>query len=394
MLTREDDSVRCVLLVTHYFAEQGGGIERVAAQLARHLETDGKTRVTWAASDTRPLVESLECAAQCVAMCAWDGIQRATGAPFPIWSPSALVKLWRLVGEASLLHLHDCLYMGNFFAFVFAKLRRRPVVVTQHVSHVPFKNPVLKVALWVAYQSAGRLVLGVADQVVFISEEVCQDFAKRFSFRRPPLFIPNGVDTTLFAPVEADERADLREALFGEWSGSMVFLFVGRFVEKKGLSVLRRIATALPDSLFVMLGQGPIDPGAWGLDNVRVIGALDQPALVRYYQSADLLVLPSVGEGLPLVVQEALSAGLPVAVSSRTARADSSVTAYLHHQPCTDELGEDEVVERWTKLLREQKMVESQRAEHCVELGDIARSHWSWEVSASRYREVFNETLS
>lgn len=390
-MTRDSDKARRVLLVTHYFAEQGGGIERVAAQLARHLEAGGETHVTWAASDTRPLVESLECASQCVAMRAWDGIQRATGAPFPIWSPSALTKLWKLVGEASLLHLHDCLYMGNFFAFVFAKLRGRPVVLTQHVSDVPFKNPVLSMALRIAYQSAGRLVLGGADQVVFISEEVCQDFSKRFSFRRAPLFIPNGVDTTRFAPVEDGERAVLREALFGEWSGNKIFLFVGRFVEKKGLSVLRRIANALPDARFIMLGQGPIDPNAWGLSNVRVIGAVDQSALARYYQSADLLVLPSVGEGLPLVVQEAMSAGLPVAVSSRTARADSSVTAYLNQQPCTDELGEDEVVERWVAMLGALEPETSFEGRQT--LRDKAVARWSWQGCAGRYAEIFEGLL-
>lgn len=387
-MPRDGDSVRRVLLVTHYFAEQGGGIERVAAQLARHLEADGQTRVVWAASDTRPLVESLACASQCVAMRAWDGVQRATGAPFPIWGPSALVKLWALVGEATLLHLHDCLYMGNVFAFVFAKLRGRPVVVTQHVSDVPFKSPLLKFALWLAYQTAGRLVLGRANQVVFISEEVRQDFSKRFSYRRAPLFIPNGVDATCFAPVNDEERELLRATLYGA-SCENVFLFVGRFVEKKGLSVLRRIATALPDSLFVMLGQGPVDPSAWGLENVRVVGAVDQKTLARYYQSADLLVLPSVGEGLPLVVQEAMSTGLPAAVSSRTARADSSVTNYLHHQPCTDELSEDDVVERWIGMLK-QFPSESTFATRQA-LRRVAVDHWSWEGCAARYTEIFEE---
>jgi glycosyltransferase involved in cell wall biosynthesis len=171
----------------------------------------------------------------------------------------------------------------------------------------------------------------------------------------------------------------------------MVYLFVGRFVEKKGLAVLRRIATALPDSLFVMLGQGPVDPGAWGLDNVRVVGAVDQQTLARYYQSADLLVLPSVGEGLPLVVQEAMSAGLPAAVSSRTARADSSVTNHLHHQPCTDELGEDEVVGRWVAMLATispESTIESRRALRCV-----AVERWSWESCAARYAEIFEGLL-
>jgi glycosyltransferase involved in cell wall biosynthesis len=280
--------------------------------------------------------------------------------------------------------------MGNVLAYLFARLRRRPVVVTQHVSDVPFKSPVLKFVLWLAYQSAGRIVLGGADQVVFISEEVRQDFAKRFSFKRKPRFIPNGVDATLFCSVDDPTRAEMRQALLGELGDRKIFLFVGRFVEKKGLTVLRKIAVAMPQSLFVLLGQGPTDPREWELENVRVIGALSQNELVRYYQSADLLVLPSVGEGLPLVVQEAMSTGLPVAVSSRTARADSSITEYVYQAPCTDELDEAEVVSRWIAMLHEFCVEASLSGEGREALRQIAVNRWSWARCAEQYAEIYD----
>lgn len=378
-----------VLLVTHYFAEQGGGIERVAAQLARHLRGTG-TEVVWIASNTCPLWESIECASECVPVTAWDGIQRATGAPWPIWGPGAILKLWKLVGNASVVHLHDCLYMGNVLAYLMARLRRRPVVVTQHVSDIPFRSPLLKSALWLAYQIAGRLVLGGADQVVFISEEVRKDFAHRFQFKTPPRFIPNGVDSALFCPLEVIPREKLRHELFGTASDKLVFIFAGRFVEKKGLVVLRRIAASMTEAHFIFLGQGPIDPGAWELANVKVVGAVGQQELARYYQAADLLVLPSVGEGLPLVVQEAMSAGLPAAVSSRTARADSAATPYLLHAPCTDELVEEDVVRIWIELLTDFSSTKAGAAEHRQQLRQMAIDRWSWDHCARQYLEIFN----
>ena len=375
-----------VLLVTHYFAEQGGGIERVAAQLATHLGRTGH-QITWAASDTCLVTESPKAAARCVPMRAWDGIQQATGAPWPIWGPRSIFQLWKLVGQTTVVHIHDCLYMGNIFAFLFARMRDRPVVVTQHVSDVPFKNPVLKLALWLAYQSVGRLLLGRAEQVVFISEVVRDDFLGHFRFQREPLFIPNGVDSSLFAPLDADAREKIRFELFGTFADRTVFIFAGRFVEKKGLSVLRRIAAAMPGKCFVLLGQGPVDPKSWELKNVQVVGAVSQTELARYYQAADALVLPSVGEGLPLVVQEAMSAGLTVAVSSRTARADTAASAFLLHAPCTDELDEDAVVERWVDLL---EAIEPRRAEaRRGEIRQLATSRWAWEHCAEQYTKIF-----
>lgn len=381
-----------VLLVTHYFAEQGGGIERVAAQLARQLVKMGH-HVTWVASDTRTVTESAQVASRIVPIRAWDGIQRATGAPWPLWSLGGLLKLWALVGDASVVHLHDCLYFGNAFAYLFARLRRKAVVVTQHVSDVPFQNPLLKIALRVAYQSLGRLVLGGADQVVFISEVVQNDFLKRFRFRNRPCFLPNGVDSSLFTPVNDEIRESLRRELFGTNRDRAVFIFAGRFVEKKGLSVLRRLAAALPNHRFVMIGQGPVNPVAWELDNVTVIGALPQHELARYYQAGDALVLPSVGEGLPLVVQEAMSTGLTVMVSSRTARADSTVSRYLLHAPCTDESEEDEVVSHWIDLLDRFDLGTARTLARRSELSEVARQRWSWESCATAYADIFRRVI-
>lgn len=377
-----------VLLVTHYFAEQGGGIERVAALLAKQLERQ-EVSISWVASKTRPLQESLLCATKCIPVSAWDGIQQATGAPWPVWGPSAIRTLWREVAQASVVHLHDCLYMGNIAAFLMARIMGRPVVVTQHVSDIPFKSRLLKAALWLAYQTAGRLVLGGAEQVIFISEQVQHDLSGRFSFQRPPRFIPNGVDTALFVPASDENREKLREDLFGTFSSNPVFIFVGRFVEKKGLSVVRRLAVAMPQHLFVLLGQGPVCPESWKLDNVSVAGSLSQMDLARYYQAADLLVLPSVGEGLPLVVQEAMSAGLPAAVSSRTARADSAVTHLLHHEACTDELKEDEVVSRWINLLKSLELGGNEAIDRRMALRRMAVDRWSWKQCAAAYVDIF-----
>ena len=58
-------------------------------------------------------------------------------------------------------------------------------------------------------------------------------------------------------------------------------LFVGRFVEKKGLAVLRALAQARGDLTFLLAGSGPIRPECWGLANVHVLGVQAPEALAR-----------------------------------------------------------------------------------------------------------------
>ena len=106
-------------------------------------------------------------------------------------------------------------------------------------------------------------------------------------------------------------------------------LFVGRFVEKKGLRHLKQMAQCRPEWDWVLAGWGPIEPARRRLPNVRIFSNRREASLAALYQTADALVLPSVGEGFPLVVQEALACGLPVVCGEDTAMADQAAKPYL-----------------------------------------------------------------
>jgi phosphatidylinositol alpha-1,6-mannosyltransferase len=303
-----------VLVVTHYYPKHGGGVEIVAGELAKRLVARG-VEVVWAATDEAGHAD-LEGIAQRPVR-AWNVTERTLGFPYPLWSPTALVHLEELVRSCDVVHLHDSLYVGNVAAYLWARRLGKPVIVTQHVGPVPYKSPVLRALLGVANRTLARLVLGGSKQAVFISPRVEQYFTELFSFSRAPLYLANGVDTTRFTPAPAAERKALRLRM-GWPADRKVRLFVGRFVEKKGLPFLRELAIARPDEHWVFIGHGGEDPARWNLPNVEVVGKLPQSAIVDYYRAADTLVLPSVGEGFPLVVQEAMACGLPALISTET----------------------------------------------------------------------------
>jgi glycosyltransferase involved in cell wall biosynthesis len=64
----------------------------------------------------------------------------------------------------------------------------------------------MRTLMALANRILGRLVLSGADHVVFISKQVQEYFESMLRFRRPPAFIPNGVDTAVFRPVAETER--------------------------------------------------------------------------------------------------------------------------------------------------------------------------------------------
>lgn len=369
-----------ITLVTHFFPAHRGGVERMAGQLAERLAGQGIARIDWHASDCdAPPAASpgltLVPARSCNIM------ERAVGVPYPFWSPAALLRLARAVRSASVVHLHDCLYLPVLAAFAAARFgRRRAVVVTQHIGHVPYRNPILRAAHAAANRLFGAWVLGGADQVVFESESVRAYFAERVRFRSPPLLIENGVDTEVFRPCSAAERLE-RRAKLGIPPGKPLLLFIGRFVEKKGLGVLRELTQQIERAHWLFAGWGPMDPAAWGRANVTVRlrpGHEDLPAL---YQAADLLVLPSVGEGFPLSVQEAMACGTPALVGEDTAAGCPAAGDAL----LSERVGGADAAARWAARIRALLAAPGKLESLRPHVAAFARAHWSWEQCVARY---------
>lgn len=370
-----------VLLVTHYYPAHRGGIELVAGELAARLAARHGVEFEWHASDCDPA--PVLPGVRCVPARAWNAMERRLGFPYPLWSPAALRRLARAVRRVDAVHLHDCLYLPNLVASVAARLVGRPVLVTQHIGMVPYRNPLLRGLMFAAYRVLGRWVLGGAARVAFVSEAVRAYFARFVRFRVPPVFVATGVDTGTFRPPTPEARAALREELDVRPSVPLL-LFVGRFVEKKGLPLLHELARALPEARWVFAGWGPLDPQAWACANVTVVRGRSGASLASLYQAADLLVLPSRGEGFPLVVQEAMACGTPAIVSSETAAGSPGAA----HLLLAEALDAASASVRWAARLRELLRPEGPLAALRPQVAAYARESWSWERCTDRYAEL------
>lgn len=367
------------LLVTHYYAEHRGGIELVAREMAERF-IRRSVEVVWAASD-----EPGEIGDQTVPrlpMRAWNITERVLGFAYPFWGPIGLARLFSAVRRADVVHLHDALYMGNVFAFLCAKAMGKPVVVTQHVGTVPYSRKVLRGLLALANRSVARGILGRSERSVFISMKVQRYFSEFVNFRSAPRYIPNGLATEVFHPLDEAERTRRRTSLRLPLD-SPVMLFVGRFVEQKGLKLLRDLVARFPECQWVFVGWGPLDPAAWDAPNVSCPGKLDRAELVPYFQTADLLVLPSVGEGFPAVVQQSLACGTPALISEDTARGMPEIAPLVFVSDVTV----DGLAETLRRVLEPGSLNQARREE----AARFAQAEWNWERCIDLYERMFNE---
>jgi len=165
--------------------------------------------------------------------------------------------------------------------------------------------------------------LKLSDAFVSISGGIREDL-RSLGVREDRIWeIPNGVDTEHFRPLARPLRHVLRRSL-GLPNGWMV-VFAGRLAREKSLGVLlrawRRVRARQPDAQLVIVGAGEqlamlIDEA----ESLGIAGSVHFPGecedVAPVLQAADAFVLPSMTEGLPVALLEAMACGLPVVATS------------------------------------------------------------------------------
>jgi glycosyltransferase involved in cell wall biosynthesis len=164
-----------------------------------------------------------------------------------------------------------------------------------------------------------RLTQGFVDHNVCVSQAVAEFSIHNAKLKASKIsVIPNAVEFDRFANAVAVDRSRLG------LSAAPLVLFVGRLDPQKAPFVLLEAFAHLLerhlDWQLLFVGDGPLRASMdeWitqrGLDHrIRIAGwRPDVPDLLK---TADLLTLPSLWEGMPNIVLEAMAAGLPVVVS-------------------------------------------------------------------------------
>ncbi len=209
-----------------------------------------------------------------------------------------------------LIHAH-CAYPDGRAAIEYGAQIGRPVVITVHGSDV-------KVLPQLKPQWRQRIVeaLTQAAAVIAVSQELRREVVQLGVLADKVRCIPNGVDCRLFAA--AGSHPPHKE----KWR----LLYVGRFVEAKGLRVLlaalAKVRRQGRDVSLTLIGghpatgtAEPFRPQVRALnlsEHVSFEDAVPWEELPPYMAAADLFVLPSFSEGLTTSLIEAMACGLPV----------------------------------------------------------------------------------
>lgn len=372
-----------ILLVSNYQPPHPGGIE-YAAEALKECWTERGHSVTWLTTDIPRGYLPLR-SEENIRVPAWNGFEERFQINSPLVSPLSLPLIHRLIRSHDVINTHSLAPGLAALAMTMALLNQKPVVTTQHVGVIPLGNKLLDKTQCLFLRKLARWATKRGTRLTFVGEGVKQWFEDVADLDQKRLFVtPAGINPRHFYFVPDPERAQLRE----KWNlqpDQFSVLFIGRFVEKKGIPLIRELATQHKNIRFTMVGSGILHPENWSLPNMSILNHVSTAKLRELYGAHDLFLMPSFGEGWPAVVPQAMACGLFCMVSEEAFdgyRKDS-------HQFC--------VVPRTLASMNEQleAYVEKRTAmPPRWETADYAADHWNWMKTAVIYENLFIEAMS
>lgn len=224
---------------------------------------------------------------------------------FHAFTCAARLRRFISKNEVELIHAHES--APAIVARLASLGMRIPIVVTYHGS-APDR-----------VRSFGRIGRWTAQRIITPSHRCAADLQKRAGVPRDLIdVIGLGVRVP---PAIAQDRVDKHRAKLLGSDGTRLVVVIARVAHQKGIDVLvevvRRVKACRGDIRFVVVGDGPLRERAseWarraGVETLlQFVGMSDEPYL--YLKAADIFLLTSRWEGLPITIAEAFQAGLPV----------------------------------------------------------------------------------
>ena len=235
------------------------------------------------------------------------------------FSPIAIFKIAKLIRKRNVQIIHSHTFKTTILGFFASRLTRIPLVETNHLfPPMPLSDKKLQL-----YAKIDAFFLRYADKTIAVSHKIKTSLADSGVPESKISVIENGIDVEKCRAVRLEERVLARKEL-GLEDGSFVIGGAGRLTEQKGFEYLLEAAKAVltrrKDVVFIIAGDGPLRGKLYTymhklkLDgNVNFLGF--RKDILRILAAMDIFVMPSLDEGLPIAMLEAMAVGLPVIVT-------------------------------------------------------------------------------
>ena len=229
------------------------------------------------------------------------------------FAPGLILEILKKRRAVEIIHAHSHLFFSTNICALARLFHSAPLIITNHglisASAPMWLNTVYK-------HTFSKATFHIADHIICYTAIEKENIEKLGIDPKKISIIHNGVDTTLFTPSTSEKISDKKQ-----------ILWVGRFVTGKGVEYLieafLKVLKKIPGTHLVLVGVGPEKPAIEERirklhlqSSVTLIDYLDNEELPGVYKNSDVFVLPSLMEGVPRTILEAMACGVPVVTTN------------------------------------------------------------------------------
>jgi glycosyltransferase involved in cell wall biosynthesis len=290
-------------------------------------------------------------------------------------------KLAELDGKHNIdvFNLHGRWFSSYNRVVNYANKNRKLMVLTLHNQRPLGISAPISIAGTFWDKVKGKRVLRDVDRIIAVSAASKKDIMEYGLAGDKIAVIHNGVDTEFYKPSDPLFKNKYKDGF------DNLLIFVGRIIEQKGLGHLIEAMPSVlkehPKTLLLIVGKGKIKNKLkdkvrkMGLSkNVVFPGFIPESQMPGLYSSADIFVLPSLWEVLPIALLEALASGAPLLASDAGGNPEIVVNGkngYIFEKANTPHL-----IEKLNEMLSDK----ASRTEMGKNSRKIALEKFDWEI--------------
>ncbi len=360
--------MKITILVVGFPPRWTGGTEIATYNIAKYLMKRGHEAHIITTLDDGLLKKSTE-----------EGffIHRIESSEIPmLFSIRALFEEKRIGSD--IIHAQG-LYMG-FPAFLIKKILKRPYVIWSRGSDVYFS--------WKYKSLTSKPILKNADAVITLTEDMKKEMQKIYD--REIFVLPNGIDSWKFNSLSKENsRKELKIQ-----ENEKIILFVGGLRHVKGarylIEAMKTIIDREKNARLLIVGDGDEKEFLKDLvkrlnlqEHVNFAGKIPNENIPEYMVASDIFVLPSLSEGFPVTVLEAMASGLPIVTTD--VRGLSEIVKEGENGFLVKPENPGEIAEKVLLILEDTELRER------ISLSNKEKSKkYSWESVVARLEDVYH----
>jgi len=363
----------------------GGGVEKVVFEVSRRLVRMGVdvTVITLntVMAKSFEILEGIK-----VYRCRPISLTEAARVQLTV-SPSLPLKIIETckIEKPDIIHANNRFFFTTICGAMLKKIIGKPLVTTLHLGPVFLGGGFFDFIINTYEKTVSKWIIQSSDEIIAVSNAVMKHTLSLGASSSKVKVIPNGVDLEEFKP-----RREL------EKTGVKRIIFVGRLFPNKGIQYLVKAAQIVlakhPCVEFIIVGRGPMEAELRKMVRrlniehaFKFLGIV--PSVPEVMNQCDIFVRPSLTEGMPLTILEAMACGLPVIASKIPGSSEvvkDGETGILVEVGNVEQLGNAII-----RLLEDENYAERIR----TRAYEFVKKHYSWDRIAEEYLKTYNDVL-